>query len=43
MFGEQFDIQIAIDFERKLQIYFVSSFWLNLFDYIIRYVYIIYF
>ena len=41
-FGEHCNIQIVIDYEMKLKIYFISSFWLNLFEYIIGYVYIIY-
>ena len=39
---ENTNIQIAIDYEVKLRIYFISSFWLNLFEYIVGYVYIIY-
>ena len=42
MFGEHCDIQIAIDYEMKFKNYFTSSFWLNLFKFIVRYVYIIY-
>ena len=41
-FGEHCDIQIAIDYEMKFKNYFTSSFWLNLFEFIVRYVYIIY-
>ena len=41
-FGEHCDIQIAIDYEMKFKNYFISSFWLNLFEFIVRYVYIIY-
>ena len=36
------DIQIAIDYEMKFKNYFISSFWLNLFEFIVGYVYIIY-
>ena len=32
--GEHVNIQIAKDYEMKLKIYFISSFWLNLFEYI---------
>ena len=41
-FEEHCDIQIAIDNEMKLTIYLISSFLLNLFEYIVRYVYISY-
>ena len=41
-FGEHCDIQIAIDYEMKFKNYFTSSFRLNLFEFIVRYVYIIY-
>ena len=41
-FGEHYDIQIAIDYEMKLKIDFISSIWLNLFEYIVGYVCIIY-
>ena len=41
-FGEHSDIQIEIDYEKKFKNYFISSFWLNLFEFIVRYVYIIY-
>ena len=41
-FGEHFDIQIAIDYEMKLKIHFISISWLNLFEYKEGYVYIIY-
>ena len=42
-FGEHsWDIQIAIDDEMKLKIYFISSFQLNLFEFIEGYVYNIY-
>ena len=41
-FGEYCDISIAIDYEMKLKIYFISSFWLILFEHILEYVYIIY-
>ena len=30
-----------MDYEMELQIYFISSFWLNLFEYILQFVYII--
>ena len=40
--GEHCGIQIAIDYEMKFKNYFTSSFWLNLFEFIVRYVYIIY-
>ena len=42
MFGEHCDIQIAIDYEMKFKNYFTSSFWLYLFEFIVRYVYMIY-
>ena len=42
LLGEHCDIQIAIDYEMKFKNYFTSSFWLNLFEFIVRYVYIIY-
>ena len=41
-FGEHFDIQITIDYDLKIKIDFISSFWLNCFEYIVQYVYIIY-
>ena len=41
-FGEHCDIQIAIDYEMKFKNYFTSSVWLSLFEFIVRYVYIIY-
>ena len=41
-FGEHCDIQIAVDYEMKIKICFKSSFWLNMFEYIVGYVYIIY-
>ena len=34
--------KIAIDYEMKFKNYFTSSFWLNLFEFIVQYVYIIY-
>ena len=40
--SENTDNQIVIDYEMKLKIYFISSFWLNLFEYIVRYLNIIY-
>ena len=39
---EHFDIQITIDYDLKIKIDFISSFWLNCFEYIVQYVYIIY-
>ena len=36
------DIQIAINYEMKFKNYFISSFWLNLLEFIVGYVYIIY-
>ena len=41
-FGAHCDIQIAIDYEMKFKNYFISSFWLNLLEFIVGYVYIIY-
>ena len=40
-FGAHWDIQIAIDYEIKFKIYFISSYWLNLFEFIVGYVYMI--
>ena len=36
------DIQITIDYDMKLKIYFISSFLLNWFEYIVGYMYIAY-
>ena len=36
VFGEHYDIHIVIDYDMKLRIYFIPSFWLNLFEYIVR-------
>ena len=41
-FGKHRDIQNNIDDEMKLKFYFISRFWLNLFQYIERYLYNIY-
>ena len=41
-FDEHRDIQIAIAYEMKFKIYFILSFSLNLFEFIVGYVYIIY-
>ena len=41
-FGEHCDIQIAIDYEMKFKNHFIFSFWLNFFEFIVGYVYIIY-
>ena len=41
-FGDHCDIQIENDYEMKLIISFIFSFWLNLFEYTVGYVFIIY-
>ena len=41
-FGAHCDIQIAIDYEMKFKNNFISSFWLNLLEFIVGYMYIIY-